>query len=197
MVYFARLCLWSSELICLDTNAPHWRRFKQPWKRTASMNFQWIRGMWVRTSVPVSYPSFSLEMKASALAALAAAFTSSMVQSFSPYSMLYLSEPQNSSGLWETDATWRTTHSAQQQAAKHVVLTICFAWEENKHQFINAECWSTMTALSHTTNWSLHYLPLWKKITVLWLKSSLAKQKSVPQEGCCSRTRPQARPETN
>lgn len=102
----------------------------------------------INTSVPVSYPSSSLEMKASALAALAAAFTSSIVQSFSPYSILYLSELQNSSGLWETDATWRMTHSVQQQAAKHVVL---------REKKINSSIWCRMQWLQRRIQPTVHF----------------------------------------
>lgn len=102
MVYFVsvRSNLWSSK-----AKLSLWEKAQHRWINKELEECE--------LCAPVSYPSSSLEMKASALATWATAFTSARVQSFSPYSILYLSEPQNSSGLWGTDATWGGRHTAK------------------------------------------------------------------------------------
>lgn len=56
--------------------------------------------------IPVSYPCSNLHIKVCALAFQAASLTLSIVQSCKPYSMLYLTVPENSTGSWDTIATW-------------------------------------------------------------------------------------------
>lgn len=54
--------------------------------------------------------------------------------------------------------TARDSGKRTQPDGRHTAAKLLFAWEENKHQLINAECWSTMTALSIPIALIYHYV---------------------------------------
>lgn len=91
-------CHWNTAPSVISDSARRW----SVWLKPQIINSSHMKRIRVCVFVPVSYWSFSSEKKASALAFFAASLTFSSVQPFSPYSMLYLSEPENSSRSWDT-----------------------------------------------------------------------------------------------